>query len=201
MTPYEVLGVAEDADDATIRTAYQKAIRAAHPDRGGDADRAAAVNDAYAMLSDPVKRLKYDNGRDTSDNFELQAWQNAQAILAAVLDDPAAFKTNAGIVQQATARINDVLANINRARQAAVQRQSQLQQARARVTSKTKPNLVHDHIDRQVAKIDASFGVMDQDELIGKRALEIVQGHQDVLPEERDQWKPLFYPATRTSSW
>lgn len=61
MSHYDLLGVAPDADDATVRRAYVEQARRYHPDRaGGDAARMRAVNDAWATLRDPLSRAQYD---------------------------------------------------------------------------------------------------------------------------------------------
>jgi hypothetical protein len=58
---YEVLGVAPSAPAAEIRQAYVALAREHHPDReGGDADTMRAVNEAWATLSDPARRARYD---------------------------------------------------------------------------------------------------------------------------------------------
>jgi hypothetical protein len=58
---YDVLGVVPAADAATVRQAYVTLARRHHPDRpGGDAARMRAVNDAWAVLGDPIRRADYD---------------------------------------------------------------------------------------------------------------------------------------------
>jgi hypothetical protein len=56
--PYEVLGVARSAPDSVIKAAYRARIRETHPDSGGDPGDAQAVNEAFAILSDPDRRAK-----------------------------------------------------------------------------------------------------------------------------------------------
>jgi molecular chaperone DnaJ len=61
---YEILGVARDADDRTIKTAYRKLAMQYHPDRN-PGDAAAEANfklcaEAYEVLSSPEKRPVYD---------------------------------------------------------------------------------------------------------------------------------------------
>lgn len=61
---YEVLGVRRDAEVAEIKKAYRKIAVQDHPDRNpGNAEaeeRFKAAAEAYAVLSDPDKRARYD---------------------------------------------------------------------------------------------------------------------------------------------
>jgi DnaJ-class molecular chaperone len=60
---YKILGVARDADDKAIKSAYRKLARKYHPDvaKGKDStDRFKEVTEAYEVLSDPEKRRRYD---------------------------------------------------------------------------------------------------------------------------------------------
>ena len=62
---YEVLGVARDADTKTIKDAYHRLAMKLHPDRNPAPDaeeRFKEISKAYAILSDPKKRAKYDAG-------------------------------------------------------------------------------------------------------------------------------------------
>lgn len=69
---YKVLGVARDADERQIKTAYRKATREHHPDKAhshglskDDAEKKMAqINEAYEVLSDPELRARFDRGDD-----------------------------------------------------------------------------------------------------------------------------------------
>ncbi|MGH7396000.1 MAG: DnaJ C-terminal domain-containing protein [Candidatus Rokuibacteriota bacterium] len=58
---YKTLGVDRNADDKAIKTAYRRLARKHHPDvNRGNADRFKEISEAYAVLSDPEKRKRYD---------------------------------------------------------------------------------------------------------------------------------------------
>lgn len=60
---YQILSVARDASADDIKKAFRKLARKYHPDVSKEADaekRMKEVNEAYAVLSDPEKRVAYD---------------------------------------------------------------------------------------------------------------------------------------------
>ena len=66
---YAVLGIDSDASIATIKNAYRKKASEFHPDKNSAPDAPARfreVQEAYDLLSDPVKRRDYDENRRRS---------------------------------------------------------------------------------------------------------------------------------------
>ena len=64
--PYDVLGVASNADDADIRQAFRRLAARWHPDRNPAPEAAARFRDAqraYELLSDPERRRAHDERR------------------------------------------------------------------------------------------------------------------------------------------
>ncbi|RKO96280.1 putative heat shock protein DnaJ, partial [Caulochytrium protostelioides] len=62
---YKILGVAKDADENTLKSAYKKAALKWHPDRNSDNQETAShkfkeAAEAYEVLSDKNKRAVYD---------------------------------------------------------------------------------------------------------------------------------------------
>jgi DnaJ-like protein len=100
VTYYDVLGVAPDASAAAVRRAYVTLARRYHPDfhttappgvRAANERAMQAVNEAWAVLSDPSARQRYDErylhgaGDPTSSNADARrarAEQDARARAA-----------------------------------------------------------------------------------------------------------------------
>lgn len=61
---YEILGVARDADAATIKSAFRKLAMKLHPDQNPGCkvseEKFKELGEAYSVLSDPEKRAAYD---------------------------------------------------------------------------------------------------------------------------------------------
>lgn len=71
---YETLQVSRDAEDAVIRASYKALVQKYHPDKyqpREDAERlTAALNEAYAYLSDPQLRKAHDDFLDAQEKRE-----------------------------------------------------------------------------------------------------------------------------------
>ena len=73
---YAVLGVSPASEDVVIRAAYRALMRRYHPDadRSSEAtERARLINAAYAVLSDPEQRKRYDGTLAARGLIKLEA--------------------------------------------------------------------------------------------------------------------------------
>jgi curved DNA-binding protein len=89
---YKILGVERSADDAAIKKAYRKLAMKFHPDRNPGNKEAEEkfkeINEAYQVLSDPVKRDRYnqlgesyarwEQAGGTAGGFNWQDWFTRQ---------------------------------------------------------------------------------------------------------------------------
>jgi DnaJ-class molecular chaperone len=57
MNPYDLLGVAPDADDEAVRDAYLEAVKRFPPEHSPE--QFSAVNEAYQTIKDEESRLRY----------------------------------------------------------------------------------------------------------------------------------------------
>lgn len=61
MNYYSILGVTRTAEEFVIKAAYKALMRAYHPDRvKGYEELVKTINQAYEVLSDPLRRAEYD---------------------------------------------------------------------------------------------------------------------------------------------
>ncbi|KAF2237243.1 DnaJ-domain-containing protein [Viridothelium virens] len=77
INPYEVLSLPQDASPSQIKTAYRRAALRHHPDKASPTDKDTAhtrfqeVAFAYAILSDPRRRSRYDTTGRTEESLDL----------------------------------------------------------------------------------------------------------------------------------
>ncbi|WP_335999325.1 ferredoxin Fer [Halorientalis halophila] len=75
-SPYDVLGLEPDADDAAVRDAYRQRVKEAHPDHGGSAGEFRRVKRAYERIKNgwepdgEGRELGSENGGPTDDGRE-----------------------------------------------------------------------------------------------------------------------------------
>jgi DnaJ-class molecular chaperone len=104
---YEVLGVARGAREDAIKKAYRKLARKCHPDvNPGDKqaeERFKEISEAYAVLSDPVKRRNYDEFGDISleGGFDADAARQAREAFGARFGRPPPGGGYEGFVHEA----------------------------------------------------------------------------------------------------
>ena len=79
MDYYVVLGIAEDADEETIRSAFRALARRYHPDVGAGSSVAQfqRAREAYETLVDPERRRQYD--------YQLRASRPQPVVITEVI--------------------------------------------------------------------------------------------------------------------
>ncbi|KAF2089366.1 DnaJ-domain-containing protein [Saccharata proteae CBS 121410] len=74
--PYEVLGLEREATAGEVKIAYRKAALKHHPDKAEDKETAHTkfqeIAFAYAILSDPRRRSRYDTTGRTEETVDLE---------------------------------------------------------------------------------------------------------------------------------
>jgi curved DNA-binding protein CbpA len=86
VNPYEVLGVPKDADTPTIRRAYRRAAKRAHPDAGGSDRQFQKLSRALSVLTSPARRERFDRTGSVDDAVD-NTISFAMQLISAALDE------------------------------------------------------------------------------------------------------------------
>ncbi|MBO8242997.1 DnaJ domain-containing protein [Prochlorococcus marinus XMU1411] len=57
---YEELGLKKNATKSEIKSSYRSLVKKHHPDAGGEKERFLAIQNAWEILNDPIKKEQYD---------------------------------------------------------------------------------------------------------------------------------------------
>ncbi len=115
LNPYEELGVDRTADVPTIKRAFRKRVKRAHPDaEGGSTDALIRASTSLAVLTDPAKRKIFDDtGRIEEQKPDLDGAAALQIIHQEIGTAMSDF-INGGMNPAADPRTFDVLAVVRR---------------------------------------------------------------------------------------
>ncbi|PKS11471.1 hypothetical protein jhhlp_003235 [Lomentospora prolificans] len=117
--PYEVLGLERDATAEQVKSAYRKAALKNHPDKVPQDQRQQAhktfqsIAFAYAILSDPARRHRYDTTGSTADSItdsEGFDWSSYYRDLFADAISPDAIERFAKAYRHSDEERDDLLA-------------------------------------------------------------------------------------------
>ena len=104
---YEVLGIEPSASAEEIKRAYHRAAFQRHPDRNRESEEAheemERINEAYAVLSDPIKRREYDLPRGYG--IRVPKFKKDSKVKISV-NSPSPYRGQIGIVDKEP--VNDV---------------------------------------------------------------------------------------------
>ena len=68
---YEELGLKQNATKSEIKSSYRYLVKQHHPDAGGEKERFLAIQNAWEILNDPIKKEQYDrNFFSSSSSFD-----------------------------------------------------------------------------------------------------------------------------------
>lgn len=81
LNPYQELNLPRSASTADVKTAYRRKAKKAHPDAGGNSESFNRLSRAMLILSDPIRRQKYDSTGD----IDEQTPDNVVAVALSII--------------------------------------------------------------------------------------------------------------------
>lgn len=178
---YETLGGPPDADAATIKRAYRKRSSESHPDKeSGSHEAQQAVNVAYAILSDPERRSRYDAGEPEQASGPSAAEQVVIQNFIAALQE----SDDTNLIGSARARITRLIQSLDSAVSDARRERNKLEKKAKRLVFKGQgESILHMVIEARCTEIGKLLDEANRDRPNLEQALKILDQYEDPIPE------------------
>lgn len=160
MNPYEVLGVARNAELDTIQRAYRRMAQAFHPDKGGTAEIFQRINAAWSILSDAERRRQYDATGNTQPGPDLEAMAREiiiQTVMQVIELSQTAVTSHAAVVESLRNTLAASLAQVLRNQASAEARAAKLLRASRGIKRKSGDNFVSTHLAAEAERVRAAI--------------------------------------------
>lgn len=174
MNLYEILGTARDATETMIRRAYLKRVKTMHPDVGGDPEAFKELARAYGVLSNPTKRIAYDQtGReDAGPSAEDAAVAIVRNLMEMVIGNNA-NPAHTDFLKEMRGQITQALANADNQEADITRKIIRCKKLAERFTGKSSDNLLAKILQGRVDEMERTLAALDRDRanLIAAREL------------------------------
>lgn len=186
MTHYETLGVSRDATNEEIKHAYRKLAMEYHPDRNDQSEESEAkfkaLQKAYDVLSDTVKRAEYDAG--ATDHTTQSHIEKAASLMLADMIDSAVDSFESGIFENIRHTINNKLGMFQTDLRRCMLQQRKLEKVRRRMIFKgVGDNLLDKVFSRKEEGILDSMASAHRNIAVANAVLEMVVDYEDIGPQ------------------
>jgi len=203
---YDILGVDEDAANDAIKRAYRRKAKETHPDRNeGKQEDFIEAHRAYAILSSPERRKKYDETGDESErnaNSELATCISLiQNMMQSLIDQAGENIIYIDIIGEMKSALrkksNDHITQIKHLKK----RSGLYQKVLLKVKNKKKDGVIehilHDNIKTIKHAIQSNQEQIDIDD----RALQLLENYGfDFEKKAQPKYTTIFSNST-TASW
>ena len=194
MNLYDALGINKKATPEDIKRAYRGRARKTHPDAGGSADEFALVCRAKDILSDPVRREKYDRtgeedagGPDQAEAFAMDVAMQALGHVLREIEASGRRYVEFDLVRDAIRKIEGDIATMNenagRLRAEATRQRDIAKRFKAK---KGKPNRLRTLFENNAAQLERQAEAAVAPIKIGEGAIGLLRDHSfevSVAPE------------------
>lgn len=178
-TLYEDLGIEPSATLDQVKTAYRKLAMKYHPDRGGDPVKFKCVQNAYEVLSDPERRLKYDADGTTEQEITMrQAAERMIPQLANEAINVCMFPDHVDLVWEMRRNVESILQQDQKAQATAVDTRDRLKKVMKRFKRKgIGENMVVGALQAKIAEIGVFLEKNTEHQLFLGEVLEVLKDY------------------------
>lgn len=170
---YDYLEVAPNATQDEIKRAYRNMAKTLHPDMGGDAEEFAKLSKIYEVLCDPELRKAYDKfgpiDKDVERYADLRGVQTLTAMLQKIATLPEKLLEATDIreavfsmLQTEKVSVMQRMQEISQVRQKATKMLSRWRKKAGLKEGKESVDFVGGWIRSQIASMEASIGMCEQ---------------------------------------
>lgn len=185
MDLYAILKIKRNVKPETIKKAFRRRSMQTHPDRGGTQAEFEQVRLAYAILSDPAKKARYDATGEIDSN-------SAAKIQSAVLGMAMGYFIDAinqcvnkrkspqrdNVLEIVRITVRQQISEHRKALQAGKDAEKVIAEVQSRLTSKDPEDFIRQGIEAQVAKLHADFKQIEEQIHLREQVLEMLKVYE-----------------------
>jgi len=165
--PYRILDVPKDAAAPAIKAAFRERSKATHPDVGGNIEAFVAVRRAYLVLSDPAKRLRYDETGAVDDDSDLRFHGYVASLQAKLFEEVIgtgqAFRKDVDIVKAMVNCAGEAAGMVAKGLSEAREHRDRLRALAGRISRKEGDNLFRAIVERKATDVETQIAVMERE--------------------------------------
>ena len=197
---YQILGISEEATQEEIKKAYKRKAKEHHPDIGGDTKLMQKVNKAYACLSDPDKKSKYDETGEDDPN-ELSLEQKAQNLFMTEIATLLTGYFEGDFIRRTKNELNAKLEKIYQDKTKMEKNKQFLEKKLTRIKCRRGENLIKAMLDKNMIAIDVNLKTIETAIQITKMAKSLCDNYESLDEDIIQQPTFGFYsPVSYTTS-
>lgn len=191
---YEILGVSIDATPEEIRIAYKRLAMQLHPDKGGAEEVFKELKQAYEILSDAEKRIKYDLTGDVEalSKPSYDPHGDIYNVLNKIITKNINNVEYIDLISTCIAEFSNMLSQIDNAIQMKTVQMTRLNAVSARLSAKNGNNLLGSMLETQIENIKRDIFLDEDNKNKVQKAIEMLANYTYSY-EPAQPTQPTFY--------
>ncbi len=177
-TLYDILGVPKNASKKEIKDAWRNLAKENHPDtENGNKEKMSEINNAYAVLSAPEKRARYDaTGEEKQKPFFNKFASFVDQVLSGIIERVENVDTT-NIVKEFMTVIDDSFAQLSQHKISAKIKMSKIGKVQNRIKPSTDQTIVL-ILEAQISAIKSQISVIEEEMDFMKKCKDLIKSYK-----------------------